>query len=526
MTRTRALYHLARADFLERVRRYSFLLILAFAAGLAYLTYTGTISLQLADYRGVYNSAWAGSMMTLVTTTFITLAGFYMVKNTIQRDRQTRVGLVLSTTPISRSLYTLGKALSNFAVLTSMVAVLAAAAVILQLVNAEGTRLEPAKLLAPFVWVALPAMAMTAAVAVLFETLPVLQGGAGNVIYFFAWSTYVGLSGVTGANDYLGLGFFMRRMTDALKLADPHYDGGFALQAGPTAHATKTFLWNGVAWTSSVLLGRLQWVAIAIGLAWLSALFFQRFDPAREHAWRRRRPGKAAAPEPAEERAVADNALAVPVAAVQLTPLARADRGSSQYLRVVASELRLMVKGRGWWWYLVAAGLFVASLAVPDIRARQAVASFAWLWPVLVWSQMGAREARYDTETLVFSCAHALGRQLPSVWLAGFLVAILAGGGYGIRLPLSGDWAGLAAWLAGALFVPTFALALGVWSGSSKLFEVLYTLWWYVGPMNHTPGADFTGMAHSPFGTPFYLLAALALLMAAYVGRRRKLGYA
>ena len=79
MMRGRVLYHLARADFLERVRRYSFLLTLAFAAGLAYLIFAGIVSLQLGEYRGVYNSAWAGSMLTLVGTTYISLAGFYMV---------------------------------------------------------------------------------------------------------------------------------------------------------------------------------------------------------------------------------------------------------------------------------------------------------------------------------------------------------------------------------------------------------------------------------------------------------------
>jgi hypothetical protein len=520
MTRARVLYHLARADFLERVRRYSFLLTLAFAAGLAYLTYIGTISLQLDEYRGVYNSAWVGSMMTLVSTAFIGVAGFYMVKNTIQRDRQTRVGLVLATTPMSKSLYTLGKALSNFAVLAAMVSVLAVAAVILQLARAEGGGLEPGKLLAPFIWVALPAMAMTAAIAVLFETLPVLGGGVGNVIYFFAWATYLGLSGVTGVNDYMGFGCFMREMVGALKRIDPSYNGNFTLQAGPTAHATKTFLWNGVEWTPQVLLGRLQWVAIAIGIAWISAVFFHRFDPAREG---RRR--KKETPEPAEDRAGTNGAPAVRAAAVQLTPLTRTARGS-QFPRLVVSELRLMLKGLGWWWYLVAAGLFAASLVVPDGQARQAFASFAWLWPVLIWSQMGAREARYDTQKLVFSCAHALDRQMPAVWVAGVVVAISTGGGLGIRLLIGGDGPGFCAWLAGALFVPTFALALGVWSGSSKLFEALYTLWWYVGPMNHTPGLDFTGMARSPFSTAFYLLATMALLMAAYVGRRGKLGYA
>ena len=48
-------------------------------------------------------------------------------------------------------------------------------------------------------------------------------------------------------------------------------------------------------------------------------------------------------------------------------------------------------------------------------------------------------------------------------------------------------------WLGGAVFVPTLALTLGVWSGASKFFEGLYTVLWYVGPMNHAPGFDFIG---------------------------------
>ena len=517
MMRARVLYHLARADFLERVRRYSFLLTLAFAAALAYGAFTGIITLRLDVYRGVYNSAWVGGMMTLVSTAFITLAGFYMVKNTVQRDRQTRVGLVLATTPMSKSLYTLGKALSNFAVLAAMVSVLAVAAVILQLTRAEGS-LEPGKLLAPFVWVALPAVAMTAAVAVLFETLPVLRGGAGNVIYFFAWSIYLGVSGITGVNDYLGFGFLGSNMVGALKRLDPSYKGGFALQAGPAAHATRTFLWSGVSWTPQVILARLQWVAIAAAIAWLSALFFHRFDPARE-IWRRRETAG-----PGDDRAGSTAGPPFSAAAAQLTPLARMQHGS-RFPRLVAAELRLMLKGHHWRWCLVAAGLCVASLVVPDVQARQVVAAFAWLWPLLIWSQMGAREARCGTEALVFSCAHSLDRQLPAVWLAGVLVAILTGGGLAIRQLSGGDWRGLAGWLAGALFIPGLALASGVWSGSSKLFEAVYTMWWYVGPMNHTPGLDFMGMAPARFATPFYLLAALALLVAAYFGRRSKLGY-
>src|SRR5207342_3563182 len=101
-----------------------------------------------------------------------------------------------------------------------------------------------------------------------------------------------------------------------------------------------------------------------------------------------------------------------------------------------------------------------------------------------IWSAMGTRETRLRTEQMVFSAPHPVRRQLPACWLAGVLIAVLTGGGTGIRLLLAGDNLGVVAWLVGAFFIPTMALALGVWSGSSKLFEVLYLLMWYLGPAN------------------------------------------
>src|SRR5664280_1898665 len=113
MRPTRVLYAMVRADFLERVRRYSFLLTLAFSLYLGYAVYAGQVTLQSDGYRGEDNSAWVGAVIGLVGSVWISLVGFYVVKNSIQRDRQTRVGQILATTPISKSFYTLAKALSN-----------------------------------------------------------------------------------------------------------------------------------------------------------------------------------------------------------------------------------------------------------------------------------------------------------------------------------------------------------------------------------------------------------------------------
>lgn len=65
MNTLNVIYHLARADFLERVRRYSFLVMLGAVVFLGYQAAIGNVSLQLGSYRGEFNSAWAGSMMGL-----------------------------------------------------------------------------------------------------------------------------------------------------------------------------------------------------------------------------------------------------------------------------------------------------------------------------------------------------------------------------------------------------------------------------------------------------------------------------
>ena len=101
MSAPRVLWHLMRADFLERLRRYSFLVILAATVWLGYLVGTGKLGIWVGNARGVFNSAWIGTTMAMVINTFLSLAGFYVVKGSVDRDRQTGVGQILATTPIT-----------------------------------------------------------------------------------------------------------------------------------------------------------------------------------------------------------------------------------------------------------------------------------------------------------------------------------------------------------------------------------------------------------------------------------------
>ena len=522
MNRGHVLYEMVRADFLERVRRYSFLLTLAGALYLGYAVVAEKVWIVIgAGYRGLYNSAWIGAVMAVCCSTFFSLAGFYVVKNSVQRDVDTRVGQILAATPMRKTFYTLAKTLSNFAVLASMVVVLMLAAVVMQVLHAETGGLSLWQLWAPFLLLTLPMMALTAAVAVLFEVLPGLRGGLGNTAYFFVWIAGLAIGVQSGIADPLGIQNLFLSTRAALTQIDPRSPNAFSLTIGGE-HAVRTFLWNGFDWTTEVVLSRILWVAVAAALALLASLFFHRFDPAYERGSRR----KLDAPVPAPAEAPEMQAVATRQAGwVTLTALAPA-RGGLRFPQIVVSELRLMLKGQRWWWYAVAAGLLIGSLVSPTEAARESCLTVAWIWPVLLWSQMGAREARHAMQSLIFSAERSLQRQLPAVWAAGVLLAIITGGGAGLRLLLGGDWSAFAAWLAGALFIPSLALALGVWSGSGKPFEALYTIWWYIGPLHHTPGLDFLGTSTASRTPAFYVVASAVLLGLSYWRRRLQLGYA
>lgn len=513
------LYHLARADFLERVRRYSFLVTLAAAIYIGWAANAGYIQLNLDKYRGIYNSAWVGILMTLTTTLFVSLVGFYVVKNTIDRDRQTKVGQILAATPLSKFQYCFGKWVSNFAVLSIIVLILALSGVVMQFLRGEERHIEWWPLLSPFLLIALPAMAITAALAVLFESIPLLRGGFGNVLYIFLWAFMIVLPVEAKKQnlDISGMGFVEKDMRAAAKAEFPDYNGNFSLNAGPLPNrAYVTFVWKGIDWNSEKITVRFVWFVAAIFLALVAALFFDRFDAATE------RPSRAP-PKPAME-AIQTLPVSAP-ATVHLTPLPAGEQRFN-FIPMFVAELRLMLKGLRWWWYGAALGFMVAGLLAPLQAVREFILPSAWLWPVLVWSQMGVREVRNGTNQLLFSTPHPLQRQLPALYVAGVVVALLTGLGAGLRFILSGETASTFAYLSGALFIPALSLSLGTWSDTSKLFEGLYTTIWYIGPLNRVPALDYTGASLQTLssGMPaIFLFASVILLGLAEMGRKKQL---
>jgi hypothetical protein len=515
MSAARIIYHIARADFFERVRRYSFLVMLGAVVFLGYQAGIGNINVQLGNYRGEFNSAWVGSMLAVIASFFLGWFGFYLVKGSVARDRETGVGQIMATTPLTRPLYMLGKWLSNFIVFIAMVVVLAVVAFFIQLLAGESRQFDFLALLTPFLFIALPMLALTAALAVLFESIGFLQGGFGNLVYFVLFASTISVEITMGKNnpalDPLGLTLLQQSMGAAAKAAFPDYGGNFVL-GSTDSPITGVFSWPGVDWTLDIVLTRFVFFGVALGLTLTSSIFFDRFDSSRVRPIRMKTHALPSTPEPVPPPRS--------LSSIYLTSLT-ARTGSFAFTRVLLLELKLLFKGLRWWWFVVAGILIIAALLMRPEPVRAYILPITWLMPVLVWSGMGSREMRHNVGQMVFSSAAPLTRQLPATWLAGFIVTVLTGSGAFVKLLSAGDSAGLLAWSSAALFIPSLALALGVWSKSSKLFEVLYISLWYLA-INRVNAVDFYG-ASGDGNIGFFLPLSLALIAAAFVGRARQI---
>jgi ABC-type transport system involved in multi-copper enzyme maturation permease subunit len=509
VTAPRVLGALAMADFRDRARRPAFVVMLLAAAGLGYLaappTSTGYTMVKIGEFRGVYDSGYLGVMLAMAASLWLSLCGFYAIKNTIARDTATGVGQILAATPLSRAGYLLGKFLSNLMVLAAMVGVLALTGLGVLLLRGESDGVDLVALWLPFPLLCLPFLAVAAAAALVFESVRPLRGAAGNVVWFFGFLLlFLAGLGTTGLNT-IGAGM-------QADLLAQHPGVVTEISIGLTAEegGLDRFRWSGLDVTTGLVAQQLGLLLVAVLAALLPALWFTRFDPSRQH-------------QPATRQTPAETTTAggAPPAKAAFAGTARPRTPvmlGRPSLGLCAGELRVLLEGLPRWWWPGLLGLNAVALAVPAGGGPNVMLLLAWIWPVPLWSRLGSHTYEHDVHLLTGASA-APRRQLLAEWAAGAAVTALAGAGPLLRMLLDGDIPGAAAWLGGAAFIPALALLLGSLSRSARLFQLGYLMLWYA-VFNGVPAVDFMGavragdQGNQPALSPLLVLAAAAALLA------------
>lgn len=500
-----------RADFLQRLRGPKFGLILLGFAFLAFLIFPGAnagySTIDIYGYRGLYNSAWMGDTLTILNSMFMPLFGFYLFKNAVALDRKTKVDMLLKSSPLKNRHYIFGKWLSNVLLILTLVLLMNIVAILKQFYLGESYEIDLIALLGNQVVLSFPILLITASFALLFESLPVLRGGIGNMIYVFLWTPLIVLQMEGG----YGAAVVIDKMTVSIPEADRLSEGitiGDELIDAPLA----TFEWTGFPLDASVWISSLYATAFALALLIISLLVFRhRFEGFKMGNLIKKKSKKPIAKTNTR--------------GASLTPLGALKRrfGAFQLLR---GELRLMFRSHHLAWYGGVVLLIVLALVLNPEQVTTIILPVTALWGTLIFSQMGCRDFKNHTEVLVGCTIYGESQRLAAGWLAGVFLQLTLFAGLLMRFYLEGQIGSIPILLVAAMFIPAMAICLGRITSSSRTFEFLFMLILYIGPIDRLPAVDFLGTTIATAPPPvmtFLIATAIFLATALLIGQKDRL---
>ena len=506
-----------KSDYLQRTRSYAFLITLCASLAIAYTFVpepnANYSTIRIADHVGYYNSAWFGYVTAIMTSIFLSLIGFYLVNSGIKKDIETRVGQIIAATPISNFKYLFSKALSNFMLLMTIVAVVFIMSIVLFILYNDGYPFEILHFIKPYVLITIPTMFFISVVAVVFEVCFGKYSVLQNVGFFFLFSILMVYSPKTEAQyslDLFGSKIITHQFEETVR-AVTNTDELTSMSIGYIIHdtlrETKKFEFNGFDFPASFIWSRLGWILLGTLILVFISVFFHRFDKKERISIK---------------RFVAKTEKKRNVKEVLLSSLPKAQTNFSLLPLLKTECLLLFRKGKKWLWILNGIGMVL--LAVLPIKvSHQIVLPILWFLQVGRLSDITTKETTHNVHYFAFTAFKPIRRLFTSQLLAATILMLLIAGPLVVRLALSMNFTGALAIILGGVLIVMFAALFGIVSKGKKLFEVLFFMVTYIN-INSLPFADyFGGFEHHRLYVVQLMLLILILASISLLWRRKQL---
>jgi hypothetical protein len=499
------------------IRKYSFLVVVVTAVFLGVACVpsgsAGYEIFYLGGVRGLYNSAWLGTLGAMLCCILLWLPGFYLLRSQISEDTQLKMEQMIAATAISKIKHLFLKAGTNLLVLVILQALFLVSLAVMQLIRGENFSISILAYLSPFVLVTFPALCVAAALAVLFDVVPFLKGAFGNILIFIVWVTSSSVSVAMPKNslDMFGIGFMLEQILLSAKLQYPDIStnsGSFGYYQ--IDKVTPTFSFEGVNYDKVFLLARLMWISLSILLIILATVIFRRFKNEKVIL-------PFTAREPKKQEISQDKNFSHSKAVI-LPTIERTHKPA--FLQMVALEMKILLSGSIWWYVSAIVGLIVFLLLPRSLFLRWSC--IVLLLPIGLWSKMGCYEKQFRTEAMILSsCSPEL--KWWSSFIAGTLISFILSIPILSRFIIFSLYTNVAFWLIGVLFVSSIAMTLGRLSKTSRFFEAVYIMLFYFGEINGLRTFDFLGLTGNKIPYLFVSVLLISFSLIIESGKRGNL---
>lgn len=465
MKGSRGIFGTAKADFLERVRKFSFFGMAALLIFTAFwfvprTSNSGFSVLVIEPERFLQGSdpSWIPMASAMCGGMFLCLIGFAYIKNSVQHDLSLGIFHVVQVSPLKRSVYLFGKFLSSFLLLLLLLGLLAAASFVTMIIRFPGKLISLYSFFSPFLCV-IPGLLFVDAFALFTDCAPGFRRSSGfSFAIFLSFSICVLTFNCFDNNpyrlfsifDFSGFLWMRSSISEAAKAASGSPISQISILTNYHAQGQnlQRLPFYGLMPSAAFLSDKAVLTVFSLLLVLLSSFMLPKSQKAAALSVKRKA-GKAA-----------DTQIKIP-------PF---------HFGLAHSEAAILLKDQPVFWWVAAAALWIANCFSPMDAVRSAIFPLAFAWMLPAFSRMGCLEYQTGMASVLCTISGAPARQALSCWHVGFSISVLTALPVLLRLLFSGSFAELASALVFTVFIPSAALFLGEWTKTSRPFEILFLI--------------------------------------------------
>lgn len=454
---------IAKADFKERTRRFSFLVLCVLSVLAAFLFVPNpdsemtSIAVDARYFSQATNWTWIPMASALCTGVLLPVTGFFYLRNSLSLDRKTGIVDLVYTSPVGRVTYLLGKYLSNLLILLCMLLVVSLTAFCMTILQCPGMEISAAHCFSYFLCI-VPGIFLCAALSLMAEAVPLFQGRIGvwmaGSVYFVVY--VVCLSSLF--DDSQGIIIRLFDMTGFLWLKDSINQSVYNItgKAAQVAmfvyeegmiknHRLPELFFAPLSFSPGRLFEKISMMVLGIVLCMASSLFMRRYE----------KNGKI------------------------VSHLEKVHKKTNGY-GLFMTEFFLTFRSCSAVWLIVMFLLWL-SMFFADLETAQDI---LWIlsiaWSCILFSEYGCREKKHNLNMLLPTLFHAYSYQLLIRFIVGASVSLLVSAPVILRTASAGEFSGAAAGIIFAFFIPALAIFLGQITGTERLFEIIFLMICYV----------------------------------------------
>jgi len=368
--------------------------------------------------------------------------------------------------PHSRVLSILGRWAADTAALWMLLMVLTLAGLVLGVFRIEGKNNFFQTIIG--LWLpAAPALALVAAIRLFLDARNITRRWLGDLTFFIAW-IFLTVMGILSAEDPETKLMVSRPFTDVFGFISPiigsvNYPVTNITIGGATnmGNSISVDAWQGIT-DATYVQARLFWLAISAGLAMLAGFIWEPMKTRQPKFKKSNLQDVTVAPR----ASISDIAFKAPAAVAA---------GSTNYLAVIISEIRIILKSKAWLICLAVVAIMGALFSFRTIAGPAIL--LILIFPL---TEASSRWQAKSTRNLLDTLGTGKIQRTVLLFIASLSVAALVLLPACFRMIITGEWQWVAHIGAMIFLAPALIIAAGYFTRSAVTGRMIMLIIWYI----------------------------------------------